>query len=225
MHKYNLNIKLPESWEKELNNTKLKGNIYTPLNQIYSDINKGHDVYPPLNEIFNAFNLCSFDNTKVVIFGQDPYHQKGLANGLAFAVNKDNKIPPSLRNIYKEIQDDLGFCYHDLGNLEEWARQGVLLLNTSLSVIDSLPGSHSNIGWSMLIDSVIQILNNKRDVIFLLWGSSSAKKEYLIDSKVNYVLKSSHPSPLSSYRGFFGCKHFSKTNDILLNINKSPIKW
>ena len=140
-------------------------------------------------------------------------------------MNKGNKIPPSLRNIYKEIQDDLGFCYHNLGNLEEWARQGVLLLNTSLSVIDSLPGSHSNIGWSMLIDSVIQILNNKRDVIFLLWGSGSAKKEYLIDSEVNYVLKSSHPSPLSSYRGFFGCKHFSKTNNILLNINKSPIKW
>ena len=225
MQKHNLNIKLPESWEEELKNTKLKGNIYSPLNKIYSDINKGHDVYPPLDKIFNAFNLCNFDNTKVVIFGQDPYHQKGLANGLAFAVNKGNKIPPSLRNIYKEIQDDLGFCYHNLGNLEEWARQGVLLLNTSLSVIDSLPGSHSNIGWSMLIDSVIQILNNKRDVIFLLWGSGSAKKEYLIDSEVNYVLKSSHPSPLSSYRGFFGCRHFSKTKNILLNINKSSIKW
>ncbi|MDA9032926.1 uracil-DNA glycosylase [Gammaproteobacteria bacterium] len=211
--------------EKELKNIKLKDNIYSPLNQICLDINKGHDVYPPVDKIFNAFNLCSFDNTKVVIFGQDPYHQKGLANGLAFAVNKGNKIPPSLRNIYKEIHDDLGFCYHNLGNLEEWARQGVLLLNTSLSVIDSLPGSHSNIGWSMLIDSVIQILSNKRDVIFLLWGSSSAEKEYLIDSEVNYVLKSSHPSPLSSYRGFFGCKHFSKTNDILLNMNKSPIKW
>ena len=225
MHKHNLNIKLPQSWEKELKNIKPKDNVYSPLNQICLDINKGHDVYPPLDEIFYAFNLCSFDNTKVVIFGQDPYHQKGLANGLAFAVNKGNKIPPSLRNIYKEIHDDLGFCYHNLGNLEEWARQGVLLLNTSLSVIDSLPGSHSNIGWSMLIDSVIQILSNKRDVIFLLWGSSSAKKEYLIDSEVNYVLKSSHPSPLSSYRGFFGCKHFSKTNDILLNMNKSPIKW
>jgi uracil-DNA glycosylase len=225
MHKHNLDIKLPQSWEKELKNIKLKDNIYSPLNQICLDINKGHDVYPPVDKIFNAFNLCSFDNTKVVIFGQDPYHQKGLANGLAFAVNKGNKIPPSLRNIYKEIHDDLGFCYHNLGNLEEWARQGVLLLNTSLSVIDSLPGSHSNIGWSMLIDSVIQILSNKRDVIFLLWGSSSAEKEYLIDSEVNYVLKSSHPSPLSSYRGFFGCKHFSKTNDILLNMNKSPIKW
>ncbi|MDC1073901.1 uracil-DNA glycosylase [Gammaproteobacteria bacterium] len=225
MHKHNLDIKLPQSWEKELKNIKLKDNIYSPLNQICLDINKGHDVYPPVDKIFNAFNLCSFDNTKVVIFGQDPYHQKGLANGLAFAVNKGNKIPPSLRNIYKEIHDDLGFCYHNLGNLEEWARQGVLLLNTSLSVIDSLPGSHSNIGWSVLIDSVIQILSNKRDVIFLLWGSSSAEKEYLIDSEVNYVLKSSHPSPLSSYRGFFGCKHFSKTNDILLNMNKSPIKW
>jgi len=225
MHKHNLDIKLPQSWEKELKNIKLKDNIYSPLNQICLDINKGHDVYPPVDKIFNAFNLCSFDNTKVVIFGQDPYHQKGLANGLAFAVNKGNKIPPSLRNIYKEIHDDLGFCYHNLGNLEEWARQGVLLLNTSLSVIDSLPGSHSNIGWSMLIDSVIQILSNKKDVIFLLWGTSSAKKEYLIDSEVNYVLKSSHPSPLSSYRGFFGCKHFSKTNDILLNMNKSPIKW
>ena len=225
MHKHNLNIKLPFSWEEQLKNIKIEGDIYSPLEQIYSDINQGHDVYPPLDDIFNAFNLCDFDNTKVVILGQDPYHQKGLANGLAFGVNEGNKIPPSLKNIYKEIKDDLGFCYHNSGNLEEWAKQGVLLLNTSLSVKDSLPGSHSNIGWNLLVDSVIQILNNKSDVIFLLWGSSSAKKEYLIDSEVNYLLKSSHPSPLSSYRGFFGCRHFSKTNNILLNINKSPIKW
>src|SRR6056300_2065603 len=217
--------KIPNDWDHELRKNGITIYLLKPINKILSFQQSGKEIYPAFQDTYKAFELCSFSNTKVVIFGQDPYHQPGLANGLAFAVNKGNKIPSSLRNIYKEIQDDLGFCYHNLGNLEEWARQGVLLLNTSLSVIDSLPGSHSNIGWSTLIDSVIQILNNKRDVIFLLWGSSSAKKEYLIDSKVNYVLKSSHPSPLSSYRGFFGCKHFSKTNDILLNMNKSPIKW
>tara|TARA_X000001036_G_scaffold381717_1_gene373945 strand:+ start:1723 stop:2400 length:678 start_codon:yes stop_codon:yes gene_type:complete len=225
MHKYIPKIKLPNLWEKELKKVDRHRNIYSPLERINSDIRQGHSVYPALENIFKAFYLCSYDMTKVVIVGQDPYHQKGAANGLAFAVNEGHKFPPSLKNIYKEINDDVGCCFNNSGNLEEWAKQGVLLLNTSLSVLDSLPGSHSDIGWSILIDSVIETLNNKKEIIFILWGKSSAKKEKMINTEVNYILKSTHPSPLSSYRGFFGCKHFSKTNKILLNINKSPIKW
>ena len=169
-------IKLPNNWEQELKKIKLCQDIYSPLEHIYSDIRLGHSVYPVIDNIFNAFHLCSYHKTKVVIFGQDPYHQKGVANGLAFAVNKGHKIPPSLQNIYKEINADIGTCFYNSGNLEEWAKQGVLLLNTSLSVIDSLPGSHANIGWSLLVDSIIATLNNKTDIIFLLWGNSSAKK-------------------------------------------------
>ena len=225
MQKISSIVKLPSSWEKEFKKTNLDLNIYSPLERIYTDISRGHSIYPDLDDIFNAFHLCSYDKTKVVIFGQDPYHQKGVANGLAFSVNEGHKIPPSLKNIYKEINDDIGTCFYNSGNLEEWAKQGVLLLNTSLSVLDSLPGSHADIGWNLLVDSIIKILNKKKDVIFLLWGNSSAKKEKLINTEVNYVFKSAHPSPLSSYRGFFGCKHFSKTNNILLKMNKSPIKW
>ena len=225
MHKLTSMVKLPNNWEQELKKIELDQNIYSPLERIYSDIRLGHSVYPVIDNIFNAFHLCSYHKTKVVIFGQDPYHQKGVANGLAFGVNKGHKIPPSLKNIYKEINDDIGSCFYNSGNLEEWAKQGVLLLNTSLSVIDSLPGSHANIGWSLLVDSIITTLNNKTDIIFLLWGNSAAKKEKLINKEVNHVLKSTHPSPLSSYKRFFGCKHFSKTNSILLKMNKSPIKW
>jgi uracil-DNA glycosylase len=225
MQKISSTVKLPSSWEKELQKISLELNIYSPLERVYTDISRGHSIYPDIVDIFNAFHLCSYDKTKVVIFGQDPYHQKGVANGLAFSVNEGHKIPPSLKNIYKEINDDIGTCFYNSGNLEEWAKQGVLLLNTSLSVLDSLPGSHADIGWNLLVDSVIKILNNKKDIIFLLWGNSSAKKEKLINTEVNYVFKSAHPSPLSSYRGFFGCKHFSKTNNILLKMNKSPIKW
>ena len=225
MQKISSTVKLPSSWEKELQKISLELNIYSPLERVYTDISRGHSIYPDVVDIFNAFHLCSYDKTKVVIFGQDPYHQKGVANGLAFSVNEGHKIPPSLKNIYKEINDDIGTCFYNSGNLDEWAKQGVLLLNTSLSVLDSLPGSHADIGWNLLVDSIIKILNNKKDIIFLLWGNSSAKKEKLINTEVNYVFKSAHPSPLSSYRGFFGCKHFSKTNNILLKMNKSPIKW
>ena len=225
MQKISSIVKLPSRWEKELKKTSLDLNIYSPLERVYTDISRGHSIYPDVVDIFNAFYLCSYDKTKVVIFGQDPYHQKGVANGLAFSVNEGHKIPPSLKNIYKEINDDIGTCFYNSGNLDEWAKQGVLLLNTSLSVLDSLPGSHADIGWNLLVDSIIKILNNKKDIIFLLWGNSSAKKEKLINTEVNYVFKSAHPSPLSSYRGFFGCKHFSKTNNILLKLNKSPIKW
>ena len=225
MQKISSTVKLPSSWEKELQKISLELNIYSPLERVYTDISQGHSIYPDIVDIFNAFYLCSYDKTKVVIFGQDPYHQKGVANGLAFSVKEGHKIPPSLKNIYKEINDDIGTCFYNSGNLDEWAKQGVLLLNTSLSVLDSLPGSHADIGWNLLVDSVIKILNNKKDIIFLLWGNSSAKKEKLINTEVNYVFKSAHPSPLSSYRGFFGCKHFSKTNNILLKMNKSPIKW
>ena len=225
MNNLNKNISMPNDWLSELKICSKLDNINAPISYIKNEIENGKEISPKIDNIFNAFKYCSFSSAKVVIFGQDPYHQKGVANGLAFAVNKGHKIPPSLQNIYKEINDDIGPCFYNSGNLEEWAKQGVLLLNTSLSVIDSLPGSHANIGWSLLVDSIIAILNNKTDIIFLLWGNSSAKKEKLINKEVNHVLKSAHPSPLSSYKGFFGCKHFSKTNNILLNMNKSPIKW
>ena len=156
MHKPTPMIKLPNNWEQELKKIKLGQDIYSPLERIYSDIRLGHSVYPVIDNIFNAFHLCSYHKTNVVIFGQDPYHQKGVANGLAFAVNKGHKIPPSLQNIYKEINDDIGPCFYNSGNLEGWAKQGFFLLNTPLSVIDSLPGSHGNIGWILLVDLLSQ---------------------------------------------------------------------
>ena len=217
--------KIPNDWDYELRKNGISFNLLELINKLLSLQQAGKEIYPALQDIYKAFELCSFSNTKVVIFGQDPYHQPGLANGLAFAVNKGNKIPSSLKNIYKEIQDDIGDCVHNSGNLEHWAAQGVLLLNSSLTVNKSEAGSHKNIGWNILVDSVIDLLNIKGGVIFLLWGRDAQEKENLIDKNVNHILKSSHPSPLSSYRGFFGCKHFSLTNELLINNKKQPILW
>jgi len=215
--------KIPNDWDYELRKNGISFNLFEPINNLISFQQAGKEIYPALQDIYKAFELCSFSNTKVVIFGQDPYHQPGLANGLAFAVNKGKKIPSSLKNIYKEIQDDIGGCVYSSGNLEQWAAQGVLLLNSSLTVNQSEAGSHKSIGWNVLIDSVIDLLNIKGGVIFLLWGRDAQEKEKLIDKNVNYILKSSHPSPLSSYRGFFGCKHFSLTNELLLQNKKQPL--
>ena len=157
------------------------------------------------NDIYNAFKLCSFKDTKVVILGQDPYHQKGVANGLAFSVNKGKKIPASLRNIYKEIHSDLGVVTHHSGDLSSWARQGVLLINFSLTVEDSKPGSHFSIGWSNVVESVIEILNKKHNLVYLLWGANSISKRHLINETRHVVFTAPHPSPLSAYRGFLGC--------------------
>lgn len=225
MHKLQALYRLPNDWEKEINSPELKRSLNTTIDYLCSRIEKNISIYPPIQNIYSAFNLCSFTNTKLVIFGQDPYHQDTEANGLAFAVNKGNRIPPSLKNIYKEIKNDIGFVINDTGNLDEWAKQGVLLLNTSLTVEDSKPGSHSKIGWDNLINLVICKLNKKGNVVFLLWGEKAITKRKLIDENTNYVLTAPHPSPLSSYRGFFGCCHFSKANKILLKNYNQGISW
>ncbi len=202
--------------------------------QYYKDLKKEIDsrykmstVYPSQDDIFNAFNKTPIDNLKVVILGQDPYHSIGQAQGLSFSTPSNIKNPPSMVNILKEIKDDLkkdSFCTN--GDLTPWADQGVLLLNTILTVEESKPKSHHKLGWEIFTDNIIKhISKNCEDVIFILWGAPAIKKDKIIDKSKHYILTAPHPSPLSSYRGFFGCKHFSKTNEILENIDKKPILW
>jgi len=185
------------------------------------------NVFPEKQNIFKAFTLTSLDNLKVVILGQDPYHGFGQAQGLSFSTPSNIKNPPSMVNILKEINDDLqkkSFC--EDGDLTPWAKDGVLLLNTILTVEESKPKSHHNLGWEIFTDNIIKyISDNKKDIVFILWGSPAIAKTKLIDTKKHHILSAPHPSPLSSYRGFFGCKHFSKTNEILRNLGKEPINW
>ncbi|MBL7897948.1 MAG: uracil-DNA glycosylase [Crocinitomicaceae bacterium] len=185
------------------------------------------DVWPKGNNIFKAFDACPFENLKVVILGQDPYPTPGHAHGLCFSVPSDVKpIPKSLINIFKEIQSDTGTPFPENGNLERWAKQGILLLNTSLTVKAGEPNSHKNFGWEKFTDAVIQAISLKTTgTVFLLWGSHAIQKSALIDHKKHFILTSVHPSPLSAHRGFLGCKHFSKTNEILISQNKTPILW
>lgn len=187
---------------------------------------KQYQVYPPGNRIFAAFDYTPFSKVKVVILGQDPYHGYGQAHGLCFSVPENIMIPPSLVNIYKELNNDTGVPIPSSGNLEKWANQGVLLLNATLTVRANSAGSHQKKGWETFTDEVIRQLSARhKGLIFLLWGSFAHAKEVLIDTNKHYTLKSVHPSPLSVYRGFFGCKHFSKTNELLLSAGKSPIDW
>ena len=194
------------------------------------EINKRYEtttVFPEKQNIFKAFSLTKLDNLKVVILGQDPYHGFGQAQGLAFSTPANIKNPPSMQNILKEINSDLGkksVC--EDGDLTPWAKQGVLLLNTILTVEEAKPKSHHNLGWEVFTDNVIKyISDNCEDTIFILWGSPAISKTKLIDRKKHHILTAPHPSPLSSYRGFFGCKHFSQTNDILKSLNKEAIIW
>ncbi len=185
-----------------------------------------HTVYPPGKLIFNAFDKCPFDEVRVVIIGQDPYHGPGQANGLCFSVNDGIRFPPSLKNIFKEIEDDLGKPIPQSGNLERWATQGVLLLNATLTVRAGQAGSHQNMGWEVFTDAVIRkVSEQKKNVVFLLWGAYAQKKEELIDSSIHCILKSAHPSPFSADRGFFGNKHFSKTNHYLVQHGLRPVDW
>ena len=187
---------------------------------------KKYTIFPENDVIFNAFNFTTPSNIKVVILGQDPYHGKGQANGLSFSVPNRVKTPPSLRNIFKELQSDLNHSISRNGNLESWANQGVLLLNTTLTVREKKAGSHQKLGWELFTDSVIKkISDEKENIIFLLWGAFAQKKIALINTRKHHILTTTHPSPFSAYRGFFGCKHFSKTNKILLNNNQQPINW
>ena len=183
-------------------------------------------IFPNPNDIFNAFNLKSFDEIKVVILGQDPYHGPKQAHGLCFSVQAQIKIPPSLANIYKEIESDLGVKMPLHGNLNSWAKQGVLLLNTLLTVENGNPMAHKNLGWDKFTDHVIDLISEKREnVVFILWGSAAHKKAQNVDPQKHYILKTVHPSPLSSYRGFFGCKHFSLCNEFLKSKNLTAIDW
>ena len=182
-------------------------------------------IFPPNNFIFRALDLVSFEDAKVLILGQDPYHSFGQANGLSFSVNKDISIPPSLKNIFLELKNDLNIPISPHGDLTNWAQQKVLLLNSALTVEMGKPNSHSELGWDILTDKIINQLSNRGNMIFVLWGKSAQKKYTLIDQKNNKILETSHPSPLSAYRGFFGCKHFSKINNILKREGACEIDW
>lgn len=185
-----------------------------------------HIVYPPSPLIFNAFNLTPFDNVKVVILGQDPYHNVGQAHGLAFSVPDGIQKPPSLQNIFKELNQDLGIAIPTTGNLEKWAKEGVLLLNASLTVRANMAASHAKIGWQRFTDAAIKALSDKKqNLVFILWGNYAIAKESLIDHEKHLILKTVHPSPLSASRGFFGCHHFSQTNKYLTEHNITPIDW
>ena len=214
------------TWEDIINLEKQK-DYYKSLEK---EINKRYEtttVFPEKQNIFKAFSLTKLDNLKVVILGQDPYHGFGQAQGLAFSTPANIKNPPSMQNILKEIQSDLGkksIC--EDGDLTPWAKQGVLLLNTILTVEEAKPKSHHNLGWEVFTDNIIKyISDNCEDTIFILWGSPAISKTKLIDTKKHHILTAPHPSPLSSYRGFFGCKHFSQTNNILKSLNKEAIIW
>jgi len=191
------------------------------------EINLGKVIYPTLANRFNAFTLTKLDEVKVVILGQDPYHGEGQAQGLSFSVPDGMKLPPSLRNIYKELADDLNWSeIPENGDLTKWAKQGVLLINAVLTVEKANAGSHAKKGWEIFTDNVIRHINQENNgVVFLLWGSYAIKKSALIDPQKHYTLTAVHPSPLSAYRGFFGCKHFSKTNELLIEQGKGPIHW
>jgi uracil-DNA glycosylase len=221
-----MNVDIHESWKPYLKEEFDKPYFINLVHFVKSEYQK-NICFPPGNEIFNAFNHCHFNDVKVVIIGQDPYHDIGQANGLCFSVNDGIKHPPSLINIFKEIETDLGIAYPRSGSLERWANQGVLLLNATLTVRAHEAGSHQNKGWEVFTDAVIRIVsNNKEKVIFLLWGGFAKNKTKLIDKNKHFVLTSGHPSPLSANRGYwFGNKHFSKTN-LLLNETKLPtINW
>lgn len=182
--------------------------------------------YPPGPFIFNAFNQCPFENVKVVLIGQDPYHEPGQAHGLCFSVNDGVQFPPSLRNIFQEISTDIGTPVPASGNLTRWAQQGVLLLNATLTVREHAAGSHQKRGWEEFTDAVIRIISERaNNVVFILWGSYAQSKSALIDASRHYILKSAHPSPLSAYRGFFGNHHFTLTNDYLKKVGKQEIVW
>ena len=183
-------------------------------------------IFPPMHDIFNALKYTPFENTKVVILGQDPYHEPGQAHGLSFSVKKGVKIPPSLVNIYKELHDDVGMDIPCHGELTSWAKQGVLLLNATLTVRQGQANSHQKIGWATFTDNVIKLLNTStRPIVFLLWGGNARSKKAFITGKQHLVLETVHPSPLSAYGGFFGCRHFSQANEFLKSTAQTPINW
>jgi len=220
-----MDVKIEKTWKNQLEN-EFEKDYFLKLTQYVRNEYQQHTIYPEGKNIFNAFNHCPFDKVKVVMIGQDPYHEPGQAHGLCFSVKEGIALPPSLQNIFKEISGDEGYEPYRSGDLERWANQGVLLLNATLTVRAHQAGSHQNKGWETFTDAVIHTLAEKRTgLVFILWGSYAQKKGAFIDEKKHLVLKSVHPSPLSAHRGFFGNKHFSKTNEYLLQQGLTPIDW
>jgi uracil-DNA glycosylase len=220
-----MDVKIDESWKKILNNEFAKP-YFESLTEFVRKEYKSQTIYPPAKLIFNAFDQCPFNQTKVVILGQDPYHGPGQAHGLCFSVNDGIPFPPSLRNIFKELQNDVGKDIPRSGNLTGWAKQGVLLLNATLTVRANQAGSHQNKGWEQFTDAVIQTVNEKKQhVVFILWGNYAISKAKFIDQNKHFVLSSVHPSPLSASRGFFGNRHFSRANEFLKLYNLEPVQW
>lgn len=220
-----MTVKIENSWKEKLQG-EFEKTYFKSLSSFIHEEYSMLEIYPSAKLIFNAFDKCPFNKVKVVIIGQDPYHNIGQANGLSFSVNEGIRIPPSLVNIYKEINGDLGKPIPKSGNLERWSEQGVLLLNATLTVRAHTPGSHQGKGWEQFTDKVIDTLSEEcSNLVFLLWGNYAQQKGKNIDANKHLVLKSPHPSPLSAHRGFFGNKHFSKTNEYLIEHNKKPIEW
>ena len=220
-------IKLPKGWLNLLESEFSKGYMSDIKTFLYSEYSNNKIIYPSKSLIFNAFNLCDFDEVKVIILGQDPYHGPDQAHGLSFSVRKNIPFPPSLKNIIKELENDIGVKFNQNdGNLSKWAKQGVFLLNTTLTVEKSKPLSHSKIGWELFTDKVIELLSEKKqNLVFILWGKHAQAKNQLIDNSKHLVISSTHPSPLSAHRGFFGSKPFSQTNNFLLSKNIKEINW
>ncbi len=220
-----MNVQIEDSWKQVLQ-PEFDKPYFDILTSFVRREYATKQCFPPGKLIFNAFNSCPFDRVRVVIIGQDPYHDVGQAHGLCFSVNEGIAIPPSLENIYKELHRDLGLPIPTSGNLQHWADQGVLLLNATLTVEAHHPGSHQNKGWEELTDAAIQALNTQRDhIVYMLWGSYAQRKGQFIDRRKNLVLTAPHPSPLSAYRGFIGCGHFSAANDYLIKHGQKPIAW
>jgi uracil-DNA glycosylase len=218
-------VKIDPSW-KEVLKTEFSSPYFAVLKDFLLKERAEQVVYPPGGQIFSAYNQTPFDQVKVVIVGQDPYHGPGQANGMCFSVAPGTKLPPSLVNIFKEVQEDLQMTMGRNGDLSAWAQQGVLLLNATLTVRAASPASHQGKGWEQFTDQTIRLLSEKKKgLVFLLWGRPAQLKEKLIDTTRHFVLKAAHPSPLSAYNGFFGCRHFSQTNKILLDQGKTPIHW
>ncbi len=221
-----MDVKIEPGWKQALKNEFDRPYFQQVVTFLKIERAQGKTIYPPGSLIFNAFDKTPFDKVKVVIIGQDPYHGEGQAHGLSFSVQPGVKPPPSLVNIYKELQTDIGMPIPTSGNLDHWAEQGVLLLNAALTVRANEPASHAKIGWADFTNTVISKLSDeKTGVIFLLWGRFAHEKQSLIDETRHFVLKAAHPSPFSADKGFFGCKHFSKTNELLSRQGLDPIDW
>ena len=220
-----INVQIEKSWLTQLS-SEFEKDYMIKLSLFLKEEKKTKTIYPSGSKIFNAFNLTPFSKVKVVILGQDPYHGPNQANGLSFSVNKSFPIPPSLKNIFKELFDDLGIQPPNSGCLERWSNQGVLLLNTYLTVEKGKPGSHRNIGWEQFTDYVLSKLSeNKKNIVYLLWGKHAQEKAKIINSANNKIIMSDHPSPYSANYGFFGSRPFSKANDFLVNTNQTKINW